>query len=72
MTKCFLLRQGDFSLAEKPHYFSDHYKKHLILGIRARAKSRLALKRRLHLRSCEVLVRRLLQDTKKLERKPKD
>ena len=66
------LEQGEFkkSSAKKPHCFRN--KKNLILELRARAESRLALKRRLHLSSCEVLVHRLLRDTKKLVRWPKE
>ena len=66
------LEQGEFkkSSAKKPHCFRN--KKNLILELRARAESRLALKRRLHLSSCEVLGHGLLRDTKKLVRWPKE
>ena len=69
-TKRFFLEQGEFYSAKKPNCFRN--KKNLILELRARADSRLALRRRLHLSSCEVLVHRLLRDTKKLVRWPKE
>ena len=71
-TKRFFLGQGEFSSAKKRTEKRTRKKKNLILELRARAERRLALKRKLHLSSCKVLVHRLLRDTKKLVRWPKE